>query len=93
MCTTFILNTKKIIPMIKVEQEQRKKLIEKIKRVNDKHIIDEVYRLLNIDFDDTVYETNNDQKKAIKEAREQIKSGHTLSDKEVNKQISKWLNE
>lgn len=79
--------------MIDPKPELREKLIDKIKRVDDQHIIDEIYRLLNIDFDDTVYETTGDQKKAIAEAREQIKSGETLSDQEANEEIRKWLND
>ena len=40
---------------------------------------------------DTVYQVNNDQKKAIEEAREQIKNKETLADEEADKESGEWL--
>lgn len=70
---------------------RKKELLDKIESINDKDIIDEIYRLLEIDFDDTIYTTNEDQKNAITEARKQINQGRTLSDKKANEKIDEWL--
>jgi len=78
--------------MIDLTSDPKKQLIEKIKGIQDQNIIDEIYRLLGIDFDDTVYKTTNEQKNAIYEAQKQIKTNQTLSENEANEEIDKWLN-
>ena len=77
--------------MIDSKSEHKKHLIEKISKMNDKNIIDEIYRLLEVDIENSVYQTNTEQKKSIQEARQQIKEGATLSEKEANKEIDEWL--
>ncbi len=77
--------------MIDSKSEHKKHLIEKISKINDKNIIDEIYRLLEVDIENSVYQTNTEQKKSIQEARQQIKEGATLSEKEANKEIDEWL--
>ena len=42
---------------------------------------------------ETVYQTNDKQKKAIEEGREQIKEKQTLTDEQANKESDEWLNE
>lgn len=77
--------------MIESEKDYRQHLIDKIKQIDDKRIIEEIYRLLEIDFEDTVYETNEDQRNAIAEAQQQIDSGQTISEKDANREIDEWL--
>ena len=74
-----------------VTDEHKNRLIEKIKSIDDKDIIDEIYRLLKVDFDDTVYVTNEKQKAEIAEARKQIENGEGIDSKEVFKKMRKWL--
>ena len=69
----------------------KKSLYLKIKSIDDKDIIDEIYRLLKVDFDDTVYVTNEKQKAEIAEARKQIENGEGIDSKEVFKKMRKWL--
>lgn len=45
---------------------QKEQLINKIKEIEDSNIIDEINRLLEIEFDDTPYITNEHQKKPFK---------------------------
>ncbi|MEX0810882.1 MAG: hypothetical protein WD048_01615 [Chitinophagales bacterium] len=69
----------------------RKKLIDKIKNIDDEEVIDEIYRFLEISFDDTVYQLNDEQRKEIEQARAEIKAGKGISSEEVNKEIDEWL--
>ena len=39
-----------------------------------------------------VYKLTDDQRKAIHEARQQIKNGQFLTDEQANKEIDEWLN-
>jgi adenylate kinase family enzyme len=77
--------------MITANKEDKQKLIEKIERTDDKKLIDEVYRLLEIDFEETVYETNKEQQSTVNEARHQIENGEVLSEENANEEINKWL--
>lgn len=76
-----------------IKSAQKEKLINKIKEIEDSNIIDEVNRLLEIEFDDTPYITTEHQKKAIQEARNQINSSETLNEDQANNEINEWLNE
>jgi len=72
--------------------ELRKQLIDKIQKTDDKKILEEVYRLLEIESEDIeIYKLNADQKKGISEAREQIKNGQYLTEEQANKDIDEWL--
>lgn len=74
--------------------ELRNRLIEKIRKTQDEKILEEVYRLLELDNADLeIFKLNEDQKKAISEAREQIKSEEFLTEEEANKEIDEWLKE
>lgn len=76
-----------------VTDKHRDRLIEKIKSIDDKNIIDEIYRLLKVDFDDTVYETNEEQKARIAIGIEQIENGEVTESEQVFKKMRKWLKE
>ncbi len=66
----------------------KKKLINKIQKTENKAILEEVYRLLEIETEDMeIYKLNDEQKLVVKEAKEQIENGKFLSDEEVNKNI------
>ena len=77
--------------MIRIKEKDRSRLINKIKTIKDKNVLDEIYRLLEIDFDDEVYITSQEQKEAITQARDQIKNSQTISSKEADKDIDEWL--
>jgi predicted transcriptional regulator len=73
-------------------KELRKRLIEEIEKTDNEYLLREAYRLLHIEGDDIeIYKLNKDQKQAIAEARNQIKSGQFLTDEEANKEINEWL--
>jgi hypothetical protein len=71
----------------------RKKLIGKIKNVEDKNLLEELMRLLDMETDETEYKTSEEQQTAIKEARRQYKKNEYLSDMEADRDIDQWLEE
>ena len=70
----------------------KEKLINKIKETDDPSILEEVSNLFELQEPDTVYQLNDKQKKAIEEAKEQIKNNQTLTEEQANKDIDEWLN-
>ncbi len=73
--------------------ELRKRLIEKIQKTQDERILEEAFRLLELENEDIdIYKLNDDQKKAISEGRQQIKNGEFLTEEKANKEIGEWLN-
>ena len=72
--------------------ELKKRLIDKIQNTQDNRILEEAYRLLELEMEDIeIYKLNEDQKKAISEARQQIKNGQFLTEELANKEINEWL--
>lgn len=72
--------------------KNREQLIEKIKKIDDQNVIDEINRLLEINIDESVYELSEEQKKAIQEGREQIERGEGIPSDQVFRDIDEWLN-
>lgn len=73
--------------------EIKKRLISKIKDTEDYNLLEEAYRLFDIESEDfEEYKLNDSQIQAISEAREQIKSGKYLSADQADKEIDQWLN-
>jgi hypothetical protein len=68
------------------------KLINKIKETDDPAILEEVSKLFELQEPDTIYQVNEEQKKAIEESKEQIKNNQTLTDEQAGKDIDQWLN-
>jgi len=72
--------------------ELRKKLIEKIQKTENEVLLEEAYRLLELETEDIeVYNLTEEQRKAISEGREQIKNGKFLTDDEASNEIDEWL--
>ena len=72
--------------------ELKKRLIDKIRRTKDPAILEEAYRLLEIETEDLgIYNLTDDQKSAIEEAQKQIKEGKFLTDDQADKDIDEWL--
>ena len=73
--------------------ELKKRLIDKIQKTDNENLLEEAYRLLELETQDIeVYKLTDDQRKAINEARQQIKNGEFLTDEQANKEIDEWLN-
>jgi hypothetical protein len=72
--------------------ELKKRLIDKIQKSENNHLLEEAYRLLELETQDIeVYKLNDEQKSAVAEAREQIKNGQVLTDDQANQEIDSWL--
>jgi|GEM_PF-2037755 predicted Zn-ribbon and HTH transcriptional regulator len=69
----------------------KERLIEKIQQVDDPKTLEEVYRLLTINFEEEIFLLSDDHKTAIYEAEEQIKNGQSLTSEEAHKQTEEWL--
>ena len=73
--------------------ELRKRLIDKIQKTDNENLLGEAYRLLELETEDIeVYKLTDDQRKAVNEARQQIKNGQFLTDEQANKETDEWLN-
>ncbi|HZJ35888.1 MAG TPA: hypothetical protein VFD29_04620 [Gillisia sp.] len=72
--------------------ELKKRLIDKIQKSENNYLLEEAYRLLELETHDLeVYKLNDEQKSAVAEAREQIKNGQVLTDDKANQEIDSWL--
>jgi len=72
--------------------ELRRRLIDKIQKTENEDLLEEAYRLLELETEDIeIYKLNDDQRKAITEARQQINNGQFLTDDQSNKEIDEWL--
>ncbi len=71
--------------------KERKRLIDRIKKINDKDVFDEISRLLEVDLDDSIYITSDQQKKGINEAQKQINKGKGIPSERADREIDEWL--
>ena len=69
----------------------KEKLIEHIRKTEDQQLLEEISTLLELQEPDTIYQLNEQQKKDISEAKEQIKNEQFLSNEDVDKDINEWL--
>ena len=73
--------------------ELKERLIEKIKRTDNENILEEAYRLLDIEAADMgVYHFSDEGREEIYNSKNQISNGQSLSDDAANKEIDQWLN-
>jgi hypothetical protein len=71
--------------------KNREQLIERIKKIDDQNVIDEIYRLLDIDVDESIYQLNEEQKREIQQGRNEIERGKGIPSDQVFNDIDKWL--
>ncbi|MDH4091876.1 MAG: hypothetical protein OEV24_15555 [Cyclobacteriaceae bacterium] len=72
--------------------ELRKRLIDKIQKTDNENLLEEAYRLLELETQDIeVYKLTDEQRKAVNEARQEIKDGQFLTDEQANNEIDEWL--
>ena len=67
-------------------------LINQISSITDKVRLKELLQMLKFQNDERIYITNEEERKAIYEAQNEIIEGKTLSNKDVQKEIKEWLN-
>lgn len=72
--------------------ELQKRLIDKIQKTENQPLLEEAFRLLQLESEDfEVYILTDDQKNIVQESRQQIKSGEYRSNDQVNNEIDEWL--
>ena len=71
--------------------ELKLNLINQIAGITDKVRLKEIMQLLKFQADETLYITNKEEKEAVKEAKNQIKNGDGISNEDVQKEITSWL--
>lgn len=71
----------------------KEKLINKIKQTDDSGLLEEASALFELHEPETIYTINEEQEKAIKKAKEQIKNGLTISNDDANSEAEKWIKE
>ena len=73
--------------------ELRKRLIDKIQKTENESLLEEAYRLFELETQDIeIYKLSEEQRNVVNEARQQIKTGKSLTDDQANKEIDEWLN-
>ncbi|KOF03511.1 hypothetical protein OB69_06415 [Roseivirga seohaensis subsp. aquiponti] len=77
--------------MIQSEEHHVNRLIEKIKSITDPNVLEEVYRLLAVDFDDSIYLTSDAQKQVVAESQQMIEKGNGISSEKADDEIDQWL--
>lgn len=71
--------------------ELKLNLINQIAGITDKVRLKEILQLLKFQADESLYITNKEEKEAVKEAQNQIKNGDGISNEDVQKEITSWL--
>ena len=71
--------------------ELKLNLINQSAGITDKVRLKEIMQLLKFQADESLYITNKEEKEAVKEAKNQIKNGDGISNEDVQKEITSWL--
>jgi hypothetical protein len=72
--------------------ELKKQLIDKIEKIENHNLLEEAYRLLDLETrDEEVFNLSEAQKESINISREQIKNGQFLDHDKANQEIDEWL--
>ena len=71
--------------------ELKLNLINQIAGITDKVRLKEIMQLLKFQADESIFITNKEEKEAVKEAKNQIKNGDGISNEDVQKEITSWL--
>lgn len=73
--------------------ELKKKLIDTINSTENASVLEDIERILDLEFDSDVFMISAEQKTAIIQGQKDFKSGNYISNDEANDQINKWLQE
>ena len=73
--------------------ELKERLIEKIKATDNENILEEAYRLLDIEAVDMgIYHFSEEERNEINASKNQISNGQSLTNEAANKETDQWLN-
>jgi hypothetical protein len=72
--------------------ELKKRVISRLQKTDNSGLLEEVYRLINLDERNLeMYKVSDLQKQAILKGKNDIENGRFLSDEQANKQADEWL--
>ncbi len=73
-------------------KEMKQQLIDKINSTKDENILEEVYRILEIETEEVdMIVLTDEQKESIDKGIKDIEEGNYLSNEEANIEIDRWL--
>lgn len=72
--------------------ELKKRLIDKIQNTENKKLLEEAFRLLEIETEPIeVFKLSDEQKSVVNEARQQFTSGKFLTNDQADNEVDEWL--
>lgn len=72
--------------------ELKLQIINKVSAITDELILEEIYKLVNIESEmDSIYRLTDNEKKALDLGLADIKEGRTYSSEQADKMIKEWL--
>jgi hypothetical protein len=78
--------------MIMSATELKLQIINKVTAITDELILEEIYKLVNIESEmDSIYRLTDTEKKAIDLGLTDIKEGRTYKSEQADKMIKEWL--
>jgi len=72
--------------------ELRHSIIEKLSQIDDASFLKAIKTIVESKVNEDVYKLSDFQKRRIEESREQVKSGQTIPNEALQKEIKQWLN-
>jgi hypothetical protein len=73
--------------------ELKNLLINRIAEINDKSFLSAIKTIIDTKSESTIYKTTPEQRRRIKEGREQLAKGEGIPNELVEKEIDQWLSE
>jgi len=70
--------------------ELKNKLKEKIEELNEDYLLEHLLEIIEVETSEEIYEIPESHKKSIDTGLSQIKSGNTITNKEVMKRVQLW---
>ena len=74
-------------------EELKKLTIERMSKLNDINIIEQINNLLDFESESGIYTLTDEQIIRVEEAKDEYKNSSTITEKVANQEIEKWLNE
>jgi hypothetical protein len=71
--------------------ELRKKIINQLSRIEDISFLRAIKTLVDSKAHEEIYKLSEFQRERIREGREQLRSGQTISNEALQKEIVQWL--
>ena len=72
--------------------ELKLRIIDKVSSITDESILEEIYKLVNIESEmDTIYRLSDEEKKAIELGLKDIEQGRVYTSEQADHMMKEWL--